>query len=1526
VSATRQRFGKYHVLERIAQGGMAELYKVKTVGIAGFEKIQALKRILPESAREERFIRSFIDEARIAVELNHRNIVQVFDFGKADGELYLAMELIDGKDLRSALTLAQAAQVRLPIGVSAHIIAEAAAGLHYAHRKVDGSGRSLGIVHCDVSPSNIMLSTDGYVKVLDFGIARASFSSAMERKRLRGKPRYMAPEQTRGEAPTPATDVFALAVIAWELLSGRPLFAARDLRMVLLAVRKAEVPPLGQVSPRTPPYVVEAVMRALRADPADRGTAADLVAACTRAAVGVGARGLAYWLESVIHPRTPVSIPAVQIPTAGAASVPTEDSSAGTSESSAIVEAAPEADAASSQLQLAGETLGHGTATLSFVMLGELLQRSPPPPATGQFGNEGDEATSRGGDPPPAMISPPSEFGDERTQSEHAHAAMMAAITESSRTDGDAFQDPDQFIPELISPKSPGVAGNEPIDDPIAHDPASITFERRRIVTAVACLDRTDEELGPVISRSLGELAYQRGGVLLSSSAAEVVVGFGLEVAGEDDVAVAMAWALDAAVMARDAGSLLGVGAQAATLVGADDVGRPRVPPEAIEQARRLAQAARPERPLLSGTSGRLTHALYALHEVSAPRTVAAGSRVYEVRGTRTFDDRDQQLTNRRGRFIGRSAIMAELRATYARVRVEPTRQAVLLVGPAGAGKTRIISELVAHARSLPPRPIVTWATAGPGTRLTPFALVTDLFLSALGLPPVRGRSGRSQAAKRLAEELGRTKLNAAVARSIIADLTRAMELRDGSGLGVAETANLRECLATSLALFRSAVASPAAPALWIVEDLHDADSASLEVLRLLLSRHPGTHELVILCTRNTTTTLRIDQVIAVPELEGTELTELVQDRLGAIATPDLVTALVTRAGGNPLFIEELATALADSDRMGAIPESARDVIRARLDRLSPAAKTLVKYAAVLGSTARLPLLEELVDGGDLSQELEELIASGLLIRDMAQLDDPDGPVLFGRGLFREVAYESLPARAQRDAHGHVGRLLASRYFAGRDEPPAVIAEHLERGGELAGAAAFWLRAGRLAMTASEPEAAVTLFSRCLAVEAQLGASPATDAGRARRREALAGREHANFVRGDLLSHSDDLRQLALLSEDDPHRVADLELRSARRALRGGDLPQALSAAQRAQAAAAGVDAHELHAHALAIRSEIFAAQARIDEAVASARAARDLYGEMDAMGEATATAFTEGRWSLMAGRVDDTRELFRHLLGRVTRLSAPKLAPVMRHHVARLQLASESYPEAFDSVTRAGDQYRAAGERGLAAEALALKARVAAAMGLYDQARDWFHSALPELERLAPRWIYCEALIHAGTCELRAGRRDGAALIEDGVAAAARCEARYAELEGRLAQAYAQLQQARPDLALEHASIAVATAQKHGLVNWEIVALAREALARRGLGQNEVAVERAQAAIQLLDRHRHAGTSSDEVLWACSSVLLRAGHRDLGGAVRERARQSVLRKLAGMANAEWKQAFATIVEHRALLDQRRSASQPDLG
>src|ERR1041384_4496369 len=251
---------------------MAEVYKVKTVGIAGFEKVQALKRILPRQAREGRFIRSFIDEARIAVELTHRNIVQVFDFGKADGELFLAMGLIEGKDLGNTMMQPPAPDALPPIPIAAYIISEIASGLDYAHRKADGYGGSLGIVHCDVSPSNVMLSTEGDIKILDFGIARATFASALERRRLRGKPRYMAPKQTIGETPSAASDEFALGIIAWELLTGLPLYRGTDLKAILEAVRRTEPPRIDQLNPKVPAEIADAVAIALRREPEARGT------------------------------------------------------------------------------------------------------------------------------------------------------------------------------------------------------------------------------------------------------------------------------------------------------------------------------------------------------------------------------------------------------------------------------------------------------------------------------------------------------------------------------------------------------------------------------------------------------------------------------------------------------------------------------------------------------------------------------------------------------------------------------------------------------------------------------------------------------------------------------------------------------------------------------------------------------------------------------------------------------------------------------------------------------------------------------------------------------------------------------------------------------------------------------------------------------------------------------------------------------------------------------------------------------
>ena len=301
-----RRLGKYTLLERLAEGGMAEVYRATCRGVGGFEKVLALKRIRARYARETRFIENFIDEARIASALSHRNIVRIFDFGRDTGELYLAMELVWGVDLRSALLEAKLRRLPPPLALACAIVSEIGRGLHYSHFHCDGDGEPLRIVHCDVSPHNVMLGFEGFVKIFDFGVARACFSRVTETRRLRGKPRYMAPEQTRGALPEPSADVFALGILSWELLTGQPLFWRPTVGATLEAVRTAKVPPAHSLERALPRRASDAVARALSSDPRHRGTALDLATALGDTAAELDSmhpsRLLSEWLGA-LYPR-----------------------------------------------------------------------------------------------------------------------------------------------------------------------------------------------------------------------------------------------------------------------------------------------------------------------------------------------------------------------------------------------------------------------------------------------------------------------------------------------------------------------------------------------------------------------------------------------------------------------------------------------------------------------------------------------------------------------------------------------------------------------------------------------------------------------------------------------------------------------------------------------------------------------------------------------------------------------------------------------------------------------------------------------------------------------------------------------------------------------------------------------------------------------------------------------------------------------------------------------------------------------
>ncbi|PJB36411.1 MAG: hypothetical protein CO108_23565 [Deltaproteobacteria bacterium CG_4_9_14_3_um_filter_63_12] len=264
-------FGKYYLLEKVNTGGMAEVFKAKTFGVEGFERIVALKRILPSIAEDEEFISMFIDEAKIAGQLNHAHIAQIFDLGKVDGHYFIAMEYIPGRDLRAIFDRASKLGEKLSIAQVSYLIMKLCEGLDYAHNKRDAQGNELGIVHRDVSPQNVLISFEGECKLIDFGIAKAhGKSSSTQVGILKGKFSYMSPEQVRGGKIDRRSDVFSLGIVLYELLTLERLFLGSSDFSTLEKIRKVEFSPPTLFNPHIPQELEDIVLKALTRDPTDR--------------------------------------------------------------------------------------------------------------------------------------------------------------------------------------------------------------------------------------------------------------------------------------------------------------------------------------------------------------------------------------------------------------------------------------------------------------------------------------------------------------------------------------------------------------------------------------------------------------------------------------------------------------------------------------------------------------------------------------------------------------------------------------------------------------------------------------------------------------------------------------------------------------------------------------------------------------------------------------------------------------------------------------------------------------------------------------------------------------------------------------------------------------------------------------------------------------------------------------------------------------------------------------------------------
>ncbi len=266
-----KEFGDYVLQDRIGAGGMAEIFLATSKGIEGFEKRLVIKRILPSLSDDEQFVRMFIEEAKLCVALRHPNIVQVYDLGVIDYQYYIAMEYVDGRDLLKTLAACGKNKIGFPTDIALHIVMESLKGLEYAHNLERPDGEPLCIIHRDVSPSNLLLSFEGEIKIGDFGIAKASTREKTATGILKGKFGYMAPEQVTGAAIDHRADVFAMGIVLYELLTGHRLFAGKNDLLVLEQVRDAVIdPPPRHYRPDLDAELEGIVLRALARRPEER--------------------------------------------------------------------------------------------------------------------------------------------------------------------------------------------------------------------------------------------------------------------------------------------------------------------------------------------------------------------------------------------------------------------------------------------------------------------------------------------------------------------------------------------------------------------------------------------------------------------------------------------------------------------------------------------------------------------------------------------------------------------------------------------------------------------------------------------------------------------------------------------------------------------------------------------------------------------------------------------------------------------------------------------------------------------------------------------------------------------------------------------------------------------------------------------------------------------------------------------------------------------------------------------------------
>jgi len=1509
-----EQFGKYTLIRKIGTGGMAEVYLARTSVAQGLNKTLVIKKIHSAYARSRQFVTMFKDEAKIALGLNHPNIIQVFDFGQVGDTYFLAMEYVEGIDLLRVLQEAAKARVRLPYGISAYVVQQLVKGLDYAHRKTDEFGQPLGIVHRDISPQNVLLSWDGGVKVVDFGIARAR-DVHEEQGVIKGKFAYMSPEQARGEPVDSRSDVFAAGIVLYELVCARPLFHGKG-KEALEMVKSGAIPRPKDWAPELPESLERTILKALAFHRADRfQTARDLQHELARFQLEWGQK-----TGSLIDSGHLAAQVASLFPAEQRVVVPRPPAEGDAERAPAIIdESAPEPVLPDLSIPVSGpvvaaagpspgairSALSQATSqSVAIADAGSIATPIPPRAATTQQRERKYvyvlEGILRGMAALERKLGP---AGAAKLVNEFYKVARDVAFKHDALLDYPRIVDGKE-TPDVGATTGAGEAGIRVVVGlPIAgEDDAG-----RAIKLALALVDTLDGIGSDVEPELRLALAVQRG-VALVRMGGSAKKGEQLQFDIEESTA---AFAHKLARQARGAEILCG--------------GRVFRAARAEWNFEALPAIDLPDESP-GGTSGsKSTNA----DEDTDPGVKRA--RVFRLRGPKA---REQRLRERRHteHLHGRDLELKALKDAWRDVLVTRRKRQIVIVGDAGVGKRTLVRAFLEHVS--PGEAVVVRTSARVGTAMTPYGVIADLARDVLGLAEdaepheVERRLLRAlplifpeAAAPNAPEDVSR---EARTALQIFGMLLGARSETPGAQVD-AETR--RQTLMKLLIRIESRLEGEK-PLILVGEDIHWADQDSQELFGALLKVDTPRPLFGLMTSRPEPRILKIAKELGTEVVHLDELPEAARRQMLAERfvpghdIDDLVEQIAARAGGNAFFIQELLDTLiergilvADTDdgefpgqlrwvKRDApihVPSTIEDLILARMDGLPAEQKEAIIHAAVLGRHVSAGALSALL-GRPVRLELDELVRRGLL-------SPTEGEYRFKNDMTMTVAYSHIPPETRVQMHRAVAARIAgaANYRQGQDD--ALIARHLELAGDEVAAAERYLRAATHAVDLGGNADAFRQLSRALKL------LPPQDHDR----RFTAHRLREEILRR-LAKRAQQLRELHAMKKEadaigEPGRLAVAHCALAQFYIDVGKAPAALRAV--APALQFARDAKDVlgEAEALRLRAAIARLVGNAEESLRLVEEALALVDKQQSATEsgrpptpvlvARATILNQRGTTLWnIGKLEQAIESYAEALVIYRAVGMARHEARALNNMGIVFAALGEYEEALAHYKSALKIDQALGERSGLALKLGNIGQCYSDIGDVDRAESYLARALKVAEQTGDLSAAADAAVSWGQCKMQRGdTRGGLQLFEKGLTLATENRERYQEVRALQYIALAHLTAGDPaEAALEMAKSSTEWARKMPMMVGIIYGLTFQGLALSRLGRHDEAIAASDEAIGMLDNTRTDGL--EHLFRWRASIFTAAGRTEAAKAAEARAAAEVDQKLQRLRDPELRKHF----------------------